>query len=225
MPLLAALVRRRTVWWPTWLGWMLLFLTGALPLALWVFCGERFLCANEPAPSQILVVEGWVGTETLDAAAHEFSSGRYVWVVTAGGPNGEPWNSRRWTYAEIAADGLAAAGISRSKIISAPAQDVQVHRTYESALAVQQVLAARQLTADSITVFTRGSHGRRSRLVYQKVFGPGTNIAVISWLPDAARSGPWWRSTVRAEDLLTETFGYAYEALLSSGRERHRSVP
>lgn len=164
------------------------------------------------------MVEGWVGSETLEAAAVEFSSGDYRWIVATGGPNGEKWTRRRWSYAEIAEDGLCAAGVPRAKIIVAPAREVETQRTHESALAVQQALAARGLHPTAFTVFTRGSHARRSQLVYARVFEPSTKVGIISWLPAGAHASPWWKSTERAEDLLTETVGILYEVLFDSGR-------
>ena len=42
-------------------------------------------------------------------------------------------------------------------------------------------------------------------------------VGVVSWIPSDYQALPWWRSSDRAEDLLTET-GYLYEFLLNSGR-------
>jgi hypothetical protein len=165
-----------------------------------------------------LVVEGWVGSETIEAAAAEFNLGGYRWIVAAGGPDGEHWNRQRWTFAEIAEDELLDSGISREKIIPAPARNVEAQRTFESALAVQQALAKQGLRPQALMIFTRGSHARRSQLVYSKVFGPATKVGVISWLPPSLQIEPWWHSSTRAKDLLTETIGCLYEALLDSGR-------
>lgn len=186
-------------------------------MAWWTW-GEPQLCLTRREKTEILVVEGWVSEETLEAAAHEFSTGGYQWIIATGGPNGERWNRKRWTYAEIAEDGLVAAGIPRSKIIAAPAREVETQRTHESALAVQQVLTARGFSPKAITVFTFGSHARRSQLVYAKVFEPTIKVGIISWMPPGSMNTPWWHSTMRAKSLLTETIGCLYEALLNSGR-------
>ncbi len=208
----------RTVWCPTLLGWV--GILGALfaPLIAWWHWGENYLCRTQRITSEILVVEGWVGTETIEAAAAEFSLGGYHWIVAAGGPTGEHWNRRRWTHAEVAEDGLVAAGVAREKIIAAPAREVEAQRTYESALAVRQKLTARNLHPTAITVFTRGAHAGRTQLVYAKVFGPTVPVGIISWLPPARQTEPWWHSSTRAKDLLIETIGCLYEALLDSGR-------
>ena len=70
----------------------------------------------------------------------------------------------------------------------------------------------------SINIFTLGPHARRSRLVFAKVEGSETRVGVISWTPSCNQAGPWWRRSTRAKELLTETVGYLFEALLNSGR-------
>jgi len=211
-------LRPRTIWCPTLLGWIVILGAFLTPVLAWWTRGESYLCTSQRIASEILVVEGWVGQETVEAAAAEFSLGGYRWIVAAGGPNGERWNRVRWTFAEIAEDGLIGAGVSREKIIPAPARDVEAQRTFESALAVQQALAKQGLRPQALMIFTRGSHARRSQLVYTRVFGPSTKVGVISWLPPSPQIEPWWHSSTRAKDLMTETIGFLYEALLDSGR-------
>jgi hypothetical protein len=41
---------------------------------------------------------------------------------------------------------------------------------------------------------------------------------VITWKPPEYRSEPWWRSSQRAKELLSESVGYVFEFLLNSGR-------
>ena len=54
------LIHRRTLWWPTWSGWLLLFTIFAFPTVLWWFRGEAFLSLTESQPADVLVVEGWI---------------------------------------------------------------------------------------------------------------------------------------------------------------------
>ena len=56
------------------------------------------------------------------------------------------------------------------------------------------------------------------QLVFAKVLGPGVQVGVIAWTPFSYQASPWWRSSDRARELLTETAGYVYELLLNSGR-------
>ena len=64
----------------------------------------------------------------------------------------------------------------------------------------------------TMNVFTFGSHARRSALVYEKAYGPGTEVGVIAWEPSAYAAGPWWRSSERSIEFLVQSVGYFYES-------------
>jgi hypothetical protein len=56
------------------------------------------------------------------------------------------------------------------------------------------------------------------------VLGPAMKVGVVSWVPSDYQDLPWWRSSERAKDLLTETAGYLYEFLFNSGRGSTRAL-
>jgi len=158
----------------------------------------------------------------MGAAAKEFLNGDYRWVIGTGLYSSEIGNEPRWSYAEVAVDNLLYSGVPKEKIIAAPAADVEEHRTYESALAVSKVLKALDPKPRSVTVFTRGAHARRSRLVYAKVLGADFNVGVVAWFPPGTESTCWWHSSGRAREFIVETVAWAYELLLNSGRSTHQ---
>jgi hypothetical protein len=170
-------------------------------------------------PAEVLVVEGWIGRDGVRAAATEFERYGYQYIVAAGGPStAEGWQLGDLSYAELAERELIRLGIPRDKVILAPARDSEIQRTYESALAVSQTLRFRGIKPNGINVFTFGPHARRSWLVFGKVLGPKTKVGVIGWDPPDFQTMQWWESSDRAKELLTETAGYIYEALLNAGR-------
>jgi uncharacterized SAM-binding protein YcdF (DUF218 family) len=212
------LFERRTLWWPTLLGWAILAFALCAPAALWCFCGEYFLSPTQRLPAQVLVVEGWIGSDALNAAQAEFKKGGYQYVVTTSGLTGDRWDKDRVSYAVIAARQLVQSGISRDKIIVATPRDSEAQRTYQSAVAVGQALHSHKIDPSALMVFTFGTHARRSRLVFAKVLDTTTRVGVISWVPPGYFDSPWWRSSDRANELIRETAGYLYERFLSSGR-------
>jgi hypothetical protein len=216
------LVQRRTIILPTLLGWILLGVVIVLPVASWLMFGERFLAATDRTPSKILVVEGWISVQGLHAATEEFRSGGYDFVVATGGLTGEKWSERRWDYSEEAEEQFLRRGISPNQVIRAPSRNSDVQRTFEMAAAAYRALEAKGITTDAIVVFTRGSHARRSRLVYQKVFGSKVRVGVVSWKPPHFEEEAWWRSSDRSEDFLKESVGYVFELLLNAGRSSNR---
>ncbi|HEY4300862.1 MAG TPA: ElyC/SanA/YdcF family protein [Candidatus Didemnitutus sp.] len=212
------LVRRRTLPVPTLWGWLILaaFFLGVA--ALWLFEAESFLSLTQREPADTLVVEAWIGFDGLSAARDEFVHGHYRYLVAAGGPSESPWDSRRWNYADEAHDFFIRQGLPADDVITARQGETRVQRTHATAVAAREALAARGLHPSAINVFTAGPHARRSRLIFAKVFRPGTKVGVVSWVPARRAEGPWWRSSIRSEDLVKETVGYLFELLFSSGR-------
>lgn len=214
--------RRQTVWWPTWLGLWCLATLLVIPVAWWGIWGEIFLSLNHPLPAQELVVEGWIGLEALHAAAQESKKDGYQYVVVTGGPTSERWTERSWNYAEMAAKELIHFGVPKEKIITAPVEVSERRRTLGSAVAARQALEAKGISPSSINVLTFGPHARRSQLVFAKVFDH-TDVGIISWSPPNDQNVPWWRSSERSREMLTESVAYFFEAILNSGR-RSNSV-
>jgi len=92
MRMLLRFLQRRTIWWPTLLGWISLTAFAGLFLTLWWFRGEALLSLTERQPAEVLVVEGWIGLEGVHAAAIEFAQGGYRQVVATGGADiGTAW--------------------------------------------------------------------------------------------------------------------------------------
>jgi hypothetical protein len=190
-----------------------------IPVAWWCRCGESFLSLTSRLPAEILVVEGWIGRDGVRAAAAEFEQGGYQYVVATGGlSTSKGWDEGGWSYAEKAEGELIRSGVAQDRIIVASARDTERQRTYESAVAVRRALQSRGIYPNNLTVFTLGPHARRSRLVFARVYQPGTQVGVIGWAPPGDENVPWWQSSDRARELLAETAGYVYEALLNSGR-------
>jgi DUF218 domain len=212
------LIQRRTVWCPTLLSSFCIVALLAVSVAWWCNSGELFLRMTQRLPAEILVIEGWIGRDGVRAAGQEFEQHGYQYIITTGGRNAERWRQDRCSYAETAERELIEAGVPKDKIIVAPAKDTDSQRTYESAIAVWRALQARGIQPKSLNVFTLGAHARRSRMIFAKVYRPETEVGVIDWTPSSYEAGPWWRSSERAKELLTETAGYLFEALLDSGR-------
>ncbi|MDB6128695.1 MAG: hypothetical protein JWM35_2591 [Verrucomicrobia bacterium] len=212
------LAQRRTVWFPTLFGWACALVGCALVVGAWFFYSESFLRVTDNRPSEIFVVEAWIGNEALRAAAVEFAHRDDRFLLSTGGLSSERWSDQRYSYADMAARELVRSGVPADRIIATTAATVSSQRTYEMAAAAWRTLREKNLHPRNITVFTVGPHARRSRLVFSKVFGSETHVGVIAWVPPSYSAGPWWSASERADDVLKETAGYLYELFLNSGR-------
>jgi uncharacterized SAM-binding protein YcdF (DUF218 family) len=218
------LVRRRTVWFPTCLGSILIASLLLISVTWWFGSGESFLSLTQRLPAHVLVVEGWIGRPGIRAAVAEFGQRGYQYIVPTGGLTSGRWEDEPASYAEMAAGEMIRSGVPKERIIVATPKNTESHRTFESAVAVWRALQAAGIQPKTVNVFTFGPHARRSRLVFAKVDEPGTDVGVIGWIPPGYVAVPWWRSSERARDLLEETAGYMYEVLFNSGRSSNSPV-
>jgi hypothetical protein len=212
------LIHRRTVVLPTLVGWTCLFLLIGACAAVWWFQGESFLSHTDRVGAEVLAVEGWIGSDGVEAAAKEYAKGKYQYIVVTSGLSGRSFDKRRWSYSEEAARELFRLGVPSDRVIQGVPEDTESHRTFASAKAVFKALVDRNIRATGLNVFTLGPHARRSRLVFSKVFGRDTPVGVVAWIPPSYVSERWWRSSERALDFFKETLAYLFEALLNSGR-------
>ena len=139
-------------------------------------------------------------------------------MVATGCINGDQWVSNRWSLAEFAKKSLLKNGVPPRTLIFAQGPDANLHRTYSTAVASRRALEQVAIRPKAVTVYTRGAHARRSRLIFQKVFGSNVDVGVISWQPPGTDSEHWWHNSNRADDFIKETAGYFWELLFDSGR-------
>jgi hypothetical protein len=207
-----SLVRRRQVWLPTLIGWILLAIIAVAVALVTGFLIHPFLALNEPASgARLLVVEGWLGTKELDQAMEVARRGSYDMVVTTGGPI-ERWSelSGSSNYANLARNYLAQQGLQNLDLTAVPAPASAQDRTFLSAVKLRQWTQQQGLAIKSLDVFSAGTHARRSRMLFQMAFGPGVAVGVM-----AARSAQydperWWRSSAGAKSVFGEATSLAW---------------
>ncbi|HEX3716459.1 MAG TPA: ElyC/SanA/YdcF family protein [Verrucomicrobiae bacterium] len=211
--------QRKEVWTLTAKGWLLL-LAAATALSLTFFFGvHSFLALNDPAPADVMVVEGWIPDFALLQAANEYRLGHYRLLITIGGPfrsgvNLDPDD----TYADLAARKLKMFLHSNS-IISVPSPKVLRDRTYSGAVAARQWLIAHNKQFKAVNVVTLDVHARRSRMLFERAFGDDVvvgSIAVNDWDYDTRH---WWRSSEGLKEVVSESAAYLYERLFFHSSE------
>ena len=212
------LFRRRTIWFPTTVSWLLIAAISLILVAGWFNYGELFLASTHRVPADVLIVEGWIGRAGIRAAVAEFERGGYQNIVSTGGLTSGRWEDQPASYAEMAAREMIRLGVPKERIIVATAEFTESHRTFESAIAAWRALRGANARPEAVNVFTLGAHSSRSALVFEKVLGSQMHVGVIAWLPPDYKTEPWWRSSERSRELLEETVGYLFEVLLNSGR-------
>lgn len=209
-----SLVCRRQVWLPTWLGLLVLMAVSCaagLLAARWI---HPFLAPNDPAPgASVLVIEGWLESRELDQAIDVFRKGRYLRIVTTGGP-AEKWPelSSTTSYANLAAGYLAKQGLGDVAIAAASAPASKQDRTFLSAVKLRDWAQKEGLVLDALDVFSDGSHGRRSRMLYQIALGPNVKVGILSARPAQYDEERWWQMSAGVKAVLGETISVIWTA-------------
>lgn len=193
----------------TWKARLLLFAFLAGGIILLIRCAHAFLAVNQPIPTSVLVVEGWVPEYALTnfiARAH------YRMIYTTGGPTIEDRYSRSDsdTYASVGRGRLLRAGVPEHCVRMVPCWISERDRTYGSAVALRQWCSTNQVSLDSFNVVTLGSHARRSQLLHQIAFGSGVRIGIVSLQNEDYDPHHWWRYSEGVKEVISEGAAYLY---------------
>ncbi|MBV9392690.1 MAG: YdcF family protein [Verrucomicrobia bacterium] len=208
----------RKVLFPTSFGWFLILLIVFAPISAWLFYGEAYLSPSNGSSAEILVVESWIGLDGIRAAVREFEENHYQLIVAVGGERLGKWDHYDVTFAEMGEKALLSFGVPHDQVIVAESRNSPTQRTYEEAVAARDALEAKGLTPLAVNIFTMGPHARRSQIVFGKIFDKQTKVGVIAWQDPACKNLPWWSSSERAREMLTETAAFIYELFFNSGR-------
>jgi uncharacterized SAM-binding protein YcdF (DUF218 family) len=209
------LMRRRQCRVLTWKGWLLVLLLVATLAVAFVRGIYPFLALNKPQPGEILVVEGWASDEVLQMAVVEFKSHGYQKLLVTGGPleQGGPLSEYK-TYAQLGAAILLKLGLTTNELAAVPAPLVIKDRTYASAVSLNKWLGEHGMTPRQINLITVGPHARRSRLLFQKAFGRGAVVGVVSAPVGNFDPAHWWRSSQGFRTVTGEIMAYIYARFL-----------
>ncbi len=207
----AGLFRSQLCWVLTWRG-RLCACVSALSVTFILLVGVHpFLALTERVPAHLLVVEGWVPTACLKAAADEFDSGKYEQAVLVRPvlDIGDKYESGRFSVHWLARL-LVADGIPDSRLATLFPNVARKDRTYHSALAVKEWLSEQHLSVAALNVATTGPHARRSRLLYEKAFGPGVKIGIVALQSPEYDPRHWWRTSEGVREVIGESVAYVY---------------
>jgi len=172
---------------------------------------QPFLAVNAPVHGGVLVVEGWMPDYGLEEVLTEVRRSAYSALYVTGGPieHGEPLSGYK-TYAELGAATLGKLGATTLPPQAVPAGEVIKDRTYFSAVALRDWLQAHGAMPKKITLVSLGVHSRRSRLLFEKAFGPEVEIGIIAVPDHGYDARHWWSSSQGFRVVTDELIGYLY---------------
>ena len=206
------IVTRRERWGLSWRGWLVLILAGLLIAVFLLLNIQPFLAKTQRVNANVLVVEGWIHEYAIRSAAEEFKTGSYQKIFTTGGPlvGTDGYTNDFNTSASVGAELLEKIGVSAEFIQMVPSHISGRDRTYSSAIALRDWFREHGMTVRSINVLTEDAHARRTQLLFQKAFGSGVSVGIIS-IPDPDYDAKhWWRTSEGVREVLDESIAYVY---------------
>jgi len=213
------LVRRRELPVPTLAGAVLLAAIAAALAFVALRVAYPFLAPVAPVGGGVLVVEGWGGGPAFDEALRRYHSGDYDHFIATGGPiERDSPIAAAHTWARYAAAVLVERGIPESAIAIVETPLWEHDRTFRSALAVRDWLAAQHEPIARLDVVTLGPHGRRSRRLYERAFDGAVAVGVVSATPEDYDAARWWRTSEGTRAVLTEGIAWAWSVAFDPSR-------
>ena len=198
----------------TWQGWILV-----ITLIFFLFEGfiryiSVFLSVNKPKGENILVLDGQMPDFSIREAINIFNAGAYDLVVTTGGQIQTGYFISEYkTMAELTASSFVQMGFDRGKVVAIPGGEFKRDRTYNSAMSLKEWIRDNNIDITKLDVVAVGSHARRSRLLFKKAFSGEIEIGIISVEDPAYNPNSWWKTSVGARTIISETIAYFYVLL------------
>jgi len=213
------LLVRKERWRLSWRGWLIALTVAILAVGLFLKNLHSFLALNERIDARTLVVEGWVHPYAIEATLRELGTNSYEHVFTTGGPviGTGGYTSDFNTAAGVGAEHLRAAGVASGLVQMVPCHRTDRDRTFSSAVALRDWLQQHDMKVDAINVITEHTHGRRTRLLFEKAFQQRVKIGVISVPSPDYDAKHWWRSSEGVEDVVDQAVAYFYAKFFFHG--------
>ena len=209
------LIVRKETWCLTWRAWIAVVLTLSAVVVVGVHLIFPFLALNRPVQGDLLIVEGWVPDYSLGDLREEFDRGGYKLLVVTGNPllKGEALSEYK-NYADLTKTILLKQGWPEEKVVAVPSAEVLKDRTYAAALALKDWLARSTNLVRSLNIYSRGSHARRTRMLYQIALKDRVNVGVIAGKDLRYDPKRWWTTSEGVRDIIDETIAYLYAQFL-----------
>jgi hypothetical protein len=206
---------------PTIWGWLVIFVTIAVPLWLLIGHLNSFLSLNKPVDAKVMVVEGWLPTYVLAKAAQEFRMKGYSRLFSTGIAidRGEFfWQEK--TYADMGASSMRHLGLDSHVVVAVPSSLVKADRTFASACALKRFLDSTDPKFPSINVVSLGPHSRRSRLLFQQALGKQTTVGIYSYPDETYDPRTWWSTSTGFKMTVDEAISYCYTKFIFLMKKR-----
>lgn len=207
-------IKQKTSYRLTWLSKLILFFIFMLFTLLFAKHIPYYLSINHPANGEVLVLDGQMPDYAIKEAIQLFNREHYQFVVTTGSnlPEGY-YISGLKTMADLSRGTFLALGFDSSKVIAIPTKFVARNRTFNSANTLNEWLIQNHPEIKTIDVLTVGCHARRSWYLFNKAMNEQVKVGIISINHPGYDIDKWWKSSIGARTVISETIAYFFVRL------------
>ncbi|MFK5857579.1 MAG: DUF1684 domain-containing protein [Bacteroidota bacterium] len=190
------LYKRKTCARPTILGWVIILVFIAIIFRISLVGIYYFLTVNRPVETKTLVIEGWVPSYALKDAVSYFNENNYDRLIVTGLPiaNYEFISSFK-TTAQATVEALKHYGYYDTVYVATIPTNILVDRTYNTAVATKMLFEENTDWSQNFNIYSVGVHSRRSRMMFEKVFGSNFDIGIIAHRDRTFAPNYWWKSS------------------------------
>ncbi|KMQ51456.1 hypothetical protein CHISP_1703 [Chitinispirillum alkaliphilum] len=161
----------------------------------------RYLSVSKPVDGEILIVEAWINHGAIIEAVEVFKRGAYKYLLVTGNRD----------YLPSAIQTIKHTGLQDEFIrISEIPNDSTGHNTFDMAYAAKNWLRTNDPSIEVFDVFTESVHGRKSWVVFRRVFGEEFEVGIKSSLYWHYGIEGWWKSRAGIRCYLKSYLGYVY---------------
>ena len=181
-----------------------------------------FLAVTRRESARLLVVEGWLYDKPIvDEVIREFRTGAYDRLITVGMEQ-EDTSGRTLpdSTAEILGRRLVERGVTEDELTVITVPLVDQHRTFATAVCLQQWLSQSDMPAPALNLFTGSVHARKSRLLFQKALAD-VRVGVIA-SESSYNPAFWWLSRDGIRLVVRNSAGYIYALSVAAWGDRVR---
>jgi hypothetical protein len=210
------LLKRRNRLGLSWFSRILILLVIFITLFFSIKNLNRYLSLNEPVPSPLLVIEGFLPDYTLRNMMREFHDGVYDKIIILGKPIGQGYYLTGYkTSADLIRGTLISMGMDSTLIhtVSIPST-VKRDQTYCTGLLLSQWIDTTNTQLKRVNVYTLGCHARRSYLLFQAALGKDIEVGIIPGEDRSYDKVKWWKSSKGFRTVFNESLAYLYVKLL-----------
>src|SRR5262249_14838687 len=119
----------------------------------------------------------------------------------------------RDSFAELARDFLVRRGLAEDAVTAVPTPASAQDRSFLSAVMLREWGARKGARWEALDLLSSGVHSRRSRMLYRIAFGPDVRIGILAARSGAYNPAAWWRTSVGAKTVLSETISLVWTKL------------